>query len=80
MKTHTLIEVEGYLVEDLHEVHVVIAVLLDLDKQRELGSSTLTKWKEKDTVLLGRGRYQSAMNHSNVPLPKYHCVHVPSGV
>ena len=40
---HTLIEEEDDFVEDFHEVHIVITVLLYLDQQVQLRSTTLTE-------------------------------------
>ena len=48
----TLVEEQRYLVEGLHEVHVVVAVLLHLDEQRQLWCALLTERQEQLCVHL----------------------------
>ena len=48
----TFIEQQHYLVEDFHEVHVVIAEFLHLNEQVELGGACLGEVQEEGTVHL----------------------------
>ena len=53
---HTFIQEDHDLLEGLHEVDVVVAVLLDLDKQADLGLALGGEGLEQGAVLLREER------------------------
>lgn len=48
----TLVKQQYNLVKDLHEIHVVIAVLLHPDQQGQLGGSSFTERQKERAILL----------------------------